>query len=462
MQQELVVQSSTERRTFSSVESLYALVNRYASDWETIRNVAADHSSLRQVERLAQRWMDLKVEIEEIRSAETDKAARMLHELRLRLEKDRLYFFDSAEGCFVRTRFLDNNLEGLYLLDLLVGGASHNSSARTTVEWQDARFSYNVLRQGLHVVDKASRAAAAEQLETFKHEVDKSIAIRDSTVQQMLLATSDAVQRLGVAQADSERALVEARKLTIDHGEAHNELLRNHDAALGDQLKQAEAKLAAFEASMKDTVKLSEASRYWRSKRWVHTGLAVLFGLAFITMLAWGVHYLPAAAERFLAGQSSALRAATTGDASTVGLRASDSTIPSSTLQSAETQRSAGELAATFDVLKHEMPQLSRALLFILLCSLGIWLMKILARLFFAHVKLSEIANEKRMMIMTFLALTKEGKVWGEERKLFLSAICLPTVALDGTDPEPGWPLSIALEGSGAKTTTTGNTGKKF
>lgn len=82
------------------------------------------------------------------------------------------------------------------------------------------------------------------------------------------------------------------------------------------------------------------------------------------------------------------------------------------------------EFTYLFEKEGMDHPDYWRLAVFVLSASLGIWLIRILVRLFLSNLHLASDASERVTMVKTFLSLMSEGKIVHEEdRRLVLQAL---------------------------------------
>ncbi len=210
---------------------------------------------------------------------------------------------------------------------------------------------------------------------------------------------------------DQKTAVSDHEKLMqkiSDQYENRNMLLDEAENQLNVLLSKARGELSALENTYNEKLKLEAPTTYWRDKRRRHRLYSIIVGpvcVIFAILAAW-----------FLVSEANALH-------------------------------------AIFVEMGNESRNVAVAE-YLIIASKGIvlalilfWVARILVRLFLSEIHLSMDAHERETMVMTYLALTKDGPLGDQERALVLQPLFRPTADGIVKDDASSDPTIAALVG---------------
>lgn len=176
------------------------------------------------------------------------------------------------------------------------------------------------------------------------------------------------------------------------------------------ELENARNELTALTETYDNHMKLAAPVSYWEKKRVKHRNWSLAF-FVFIGLSMWGFGSLLVEELESVAKAVEAVKA-----------------IPPAKNAASSTAGSLIELASTWKIGS-----------FVLLATLGFWVIRILVRLFLSHIHLENDAAERVTMAQTFLALKRDSSLSGTEHiGTILAALFRPTG--DGIVKDEGLP----------------------
>lgn len=362
----------------------------------------------------------------------------------------------SAEAKVIKRALEANSTAGLVATALFMG--DENARRYFQYDYMPAAFDgileYYCFQRGVSPVSsKANEEALSQISEAFHAQVEEAKA-QNAQANEQNAAQVEAWQKQFKLSDDTFATLVAEIKASVESAKtAQVEFAGKSESQLEAQINESKNRVDSLftdtEKRQKELhekydefLKLKAPVKYWGERARVHRRNAVVFGLVFVALLsALGTGMWQAVTHVFehfptssKTDQSVVSKAPSAGAAvvPTSADPSANTTIPATSTPTIAVSP-ALDTASTSSLIDH-VPLLSRVSLLLLLSALGIWLTRIVARLFMSNMHMVTECEERATMILTYLALHSEKAVTEQERILVLTNIFRPSTTGIVTD----------------------------